>query len=341
MSNPYDEAETLSRVDRSTLEAYAECPLSARLSEGSSPTFAMISGNEVHHAISQVIMEWIDDPTMSRSEMADKIRSQLNYSRPDVQPDVVRGGSRAAWEIAGLFAPLSPLHVLRYDGGTGKRSGQLSHQLGTLPLIVTCEVDLLLATASKQQVIMLDWKSGWKQWSASAVADSFQFQFYAAMVLHNYPDVLSVLTKILNTRTNTWTYEIEFTRSDLDRYMGRINTTAAEWWKHRESATENVPAWPGREKCERCRVAQMCPKGDFVYVSNPIESVREFHALKAKVAEWEAILEKHVRDTGADIETPDGLRFGFNKPKRTTKPKSALYSVKTTGETDEVSDAST
>lgn len=338
MSNPFD-AELLPRVDRSTLEAYSDCPLSARLSEGASPSFIMTSGNEVHHAISEIITEWIDDPTMSRGEMADKIRSRLNYARPDVQPDAVRGGSRAAWEIAGLFAPLSPLHVLRYDGGTGKKSGQLSHQLGTLPVVVTCEVDLLLATASKQQVVMCDWKSGWKQWAASSVADSFQFQFYAAMVLQNYPDVLSVLTRILNTRTNTWTYEIEFTRSDLDRYMGRIHTTASVWWLHRNSDIAKVPAWPGREKCEFCRVADKCPVNDVVKLDDPVKAVRELHALQTKLDASQAILEKHVRDTGKDIETPDGLRFGFDKPKRNVKPKTTLYTVKTTGETDTSSDA--
>lgn len=328
--------DDLPRVDRSTLEAFADCPLAARLSEGSSPTMAMTSGNEVHDAISEIITEWIDDPSMSRGDMAERIRARLNHSRPDVQPDVVRGGARAAWEIAGLFAPLSPMHVLRYDGGQGKLSGQLSYELNTLPIVITCEVDLLLATASRQQVILPDWKSGWKQWTANAVADSFQFQFYAAMVLHNYPDVQSVIVKILNTRTNTWTYEIEFSRIDLDRIMGRINTAAAEWWKHHKTPLEKVPAWPGREKCEWCRVAHKCSIADVSTLEDPVQAVRDLHALTAKVATAETMLEKHVRDTGKDIETPDGLRFGFDKPKRAMKPKSALYSVKTAaGDSDE------
>lgn len=327
--------DDLPRVDRSTLEAYANCPLSARLSDRASPTFAIVSGTETHKAISDAITEWIDDPTMNRCEMAEKIRANLNYSRPDVQPDAIRGGSRSAWEIASLFQPLSPAHVLKYDGGEGSRSGQLSFELRTLPVVVTCEVDLLVATASRQQVVMADWKSGWKQWTANGVADSFQFQFYAALVLQTFPDVQSVIAKILNTRTNCWTYEIEFERSRIEQYMGRINTAAAEWWKHHKSDVAKVPAWPGREKCEFCRVASRCHAADVELSADPVEGVRTLQALAAKTTAIETALIKHVRDTGRDIETPDGLRFGFDKPKANRKPTAALYAVKSATETEE------
>lgn len=332
---PYELVDDMPRVDRSTLEEYAKCPLSARLSKELPPTPAMESGNGVHAAVSDAITEWLDDPTMRRAELADKIKANLRYSRPDIQPDVVRGGERAAWEIAGLFNEISPMHVLRYDGGTGKRSGQLSTELKTLPVIVTCEIDLLLATASKKQVRLLDWKSGWKQWTATSVSASFQFQFYPALVLANYPDVESVLVSILNSRTNNWTCEIDVTRDSLPAYMARIGSAASEWYQQQAKPIDNVPAWPGRDKCEHCRVASQCHAADRELSSDPIELVRTLTALQAKSESIEAILAKAVRDTGRDIETPDGLRYGFDKPKRATKPKPALYSVKTNGETDE------
>lgn len=330
--NYQEETET---VDRSTLEAYASCPLSARLSENAAPTFAMTSGTEAHNAISEVIGEWIEDPAIRRGEMADRIRSRLNHARPDVQPDAIRGCERSAWIIAGVFDRLSPSHVLRFDGGTGARSGQLSHELTTLPVVVTCEVDLLLATASRQQVSLRDWKSGWKQWTSTSVAESFQFQFYAAMVLQNYPEVESVAVQVLNTRTAEWTYEIEFTRSDLPRLMGRINTTAATWWLNRSRPIEQVDAWPGVEKCDWCRCAARCTAANREANGSPVELLSTLQALQAKSEAIAGILEKHVRDTGRDIETADGLRFGFNKPKRATKPKAALYAVKSKPEETE------
>lgn len=330
---PYE--DDLPRVDRSTLEAYAACPLSARLSADALPTMAMVSGTEAHRAIGEAIESWTEEPTMRRGELADLIRRGLYYSRPDVQPDVVRGCERSAWAIAGLFDRLSPSHVMRYDGGRGAKSGQLSYELKTLQAVATCEVDLLLATASRQQVSLIDWKSGWKQWTAASVADSFQFQFYAVAVLHTYPELESVLVRILNTRTADWTYEIEFTRADMERLMARVNMAAHHWYLNRSRELSKVDAWPGVEKCDWCRCAARCTAANRESTGNPVELVATLQAMAAKSAAIEAILEKHVRETGSDIETADGLRFGFNKPKRATKPKAALYAVKTKPEETE------
>lgn len=56
-------------------------------------------------------------------------------------------------------------------------------------------------------------------------------------------------------------------------------------------------------------------------------------ATQAKLDALTEIAKAHVAKTGKDIVSASGAAFGIGKPKRQTKPKQSLYTVKGT-ETD-------
>jgi hypothetical protein len=85
------------------------------------------------------------------------------------------------------------------------RSGQLAADLipadddrGAVRL--TSELDLLMATASEEELDWCDWKSGWKWWTATDVRDAFQFQMHAWLIFHRFPTVSRINCRVFMTR---------------------------------------------------------------------------------------------------------------------------------------------
>jgi PD-(D/E)XK nuclease superfamily protein len=145
-------------------------------------------------------------------------------SRPDVQPQVVQALRRTFPIIEHLTThpnnlPRASEDLMRYDGGEGQHAGQLAADIlpalddgSRGPVRGTGELDLLLATVSPEELEMVDFKSGWREWNAGEVAESFQFQMYAWLVLQNYPAVQRVRVRVYITRAGEFTGAVEFTR---------------------------------------------------------------------------------------------------------------------------------
>ena len=148
------------------------------------------------------------------------------------------------------------------------------------------------------------------------------------LVFENYPDVDMVRVTIWNLRENRKSYSVEFLRSDKMAIESRVRHAAGLAVMHSQ-AEKAPPGWPTTEKCEMCSLAMRCNVADTMLVVSPEFAdalVDQLVALNAKSAGIEKALTKIVADRGEDIETPAGNRFGFEKPKRKTKPKAVLYS---------------
>lgn len=111
-------------VDRSTLENYLDCPLSARLRESAVKSADLIAstGNEVHEAISEALKSYIDafvgsDKLPRPSDIRESIERGTWHSRPDVQPDVIRATRYALHTIAKTIGEIQPDAILAFDGG--------------------------------------------------------------------------------------------------------------------------------------------------------------------------------------------------------------------------------
>lgn len=316
-------------LDRSTLEDWATCPAQARLKSAgvaTQETDAMVSGSEAHKALSQAIADHIDTAgELPPDALADAIQSAARSTRPDVQPDACDALYRAAWSIGRYIYGIHPHNVMRYDGGEGDRTGQMTkiYTVGNDEVDVTSEVDLLIAGPAPTVLHEIDWKTGRTPWTATKIAGSFQFQCHAVLIFEHYPDVRELELIVWDTRRNQRTQPVVFKRSRLRQYDTRVRSTVALWHKHHDDP--DPPAWPTVEKCELCPVAARCPMATETVAevaTDPFAALRQLIVKSQDVDTLKKALVAHV-DAHGTITLPDGVSFG--RVPSTRKPTAKFY----------------
>lgn len=340
-------------ADRSTLERYMTCPLSARLHKDvKSAGIIAAVGSEVHRAISAAIVSYVESHyspghSVQVRDLREIIESESWQSRADVQPQAVRAVKYGMHLIANVIGNVNPQSILAFDGGDdvhvpvvvdGKTlmrslSGQMEYDipLGNETIRLTGEVDFLHSTKVEGLLKLHDWKSGWKTWSEDDVADSFQFQIYALMVLGTYEDVERVDVIIHDTRKNKSTMPTPFVRSDMGRLRMRVMSAIGDWYKNSRIPIESVEARPSREGCRLCDAASLCrvcDKDIKDIKTDPAAAVDRLYVLQRAIEEIEETLKIVVIEKGSDIVTESGNAYGIRAPKREMKPKSKLYQPK-------------
>jgi len=318
-------------LDRSTLENWATCPARAKAIADKlvvDASDAAASGQEAHDAISQMIADHVDSSgSLGPQDLRLSLENAAAASRPDVQPDVIRGLRASLWGISQFVARIHPHNVLRWDGGTGERSGQLAHDFKGM-CRATAELDLVYAGPSPKLLHEVDWKTGNKPWTVGDVANSFQFQMHAFLLLSNYPDVDAVEIAVWDTRRNERSYPVVFDREHIGQWESRIRSAIGYWWQYRNSATP--PTWPTQEKCATCPAIQICTAASAdlkLIASDPRVGVQTLAFLETRVDALKKLLSAHVDKQGADIVCEDGTCFGRKKPASKRKPTAALYST--------------
>lgn len=317
-------------LDRSTLERAAECPFQAHaVAKGLVKDLkaCMDSGNEVHGAFSAAVHDWIDsDGQVEPHDLLSTIEFHLANSRPDIQPDVLQGGRASMWAWVNFIKDIHPDNILAYDGGEKQqRGGQLAWDMPDLGVRVTSEIDLLIAGDSIETVDEIDYKSGWKEWTATEVKYSFQFQMHAALILRAFPNIAAVNTSIWNTRSNNKTYKVAFARKHLNDFESRIRQAVISW----RSSLEHPPAWPAYDKCAMCPAAMLCPEVTAEIrdvAADPKKALLQLVALDAAHTKLSKLLGARVKELGHDIVSGDAA-YGLQKPKASRKPTAALYAV--------------
>lgn len=321
----------LTILDRSTLEPYSVCPAQARFRETGlirSVGRAAIVGQEVHDALSKTTQAYIRERGLLRpQEIASELEMNLRETRPDVQPEAIKAFQYSVWSWSKFLADIHHTNILRYDGGTGDKSGQLAMDYESLGLRVTSEVDLCYATPAPEVIEEVDYKSGWKFWSEKAVAESFQFNLHALLLFHVYPAVQCVRVRIWQTRINGLTYAVEFKRERIKEYDTRIQMAIAEWHRNRSKLPEKAEAWPSREACSICEASALCPAADRDIAESPEDQLRQLIAVEAKADALKELLNKWVDATGEDV-TCNGVAYGIGKPKANRKPTKSLYQLR-------------
>lgn len=326
-----DDEIILPALDRSTAERYGNCPASGRIVDlGLVPTAndCTNSGNEVHACLSTLIDLYVDARgEMTVGEMADTLTGEMHKSRPDVQPDVIDALKYSIWPFCRFLDEIGPARIVRYDGGRAEKSGQLSHNIPSLGVCYTSELDLLYSGPSKKILHEVDYKSGFKKHTAKSIASSFQFQSHAFLVFKNFPDVDVLEVSIWHTRNNAIAYTVEFHRKDLPAFEARIYRAAMEWKAWSKAELENIPTWPSAEKCRLCDGAAHCPiNPPRTCAENPELFLLSYNALSVALEQMDIDLAGHVDQTGQDIVTDSGLCYGVNKP-ATRKPSPSLYTL--------------
>jgi hypothetical protein len=273
--------------------------------------------------------------------MADEARGYLNGSRSDVQPEAIKCARASLYEWSRYIVNLSPANILRWDGGKGERSGQLSWDMPDLGLRITSEIDLLHASPSPELVIEVDYKGGNKLYSVADVAASFQLSaVHPWLILHNYPHVNAVMVKVWNTRRNRVTYPVEIRREQLSEIAARIRSAALYWKQYHNSLPENAPTWPSLEKCSMCECAAICPAANrdmAQLVGDERGFVDQMVATEAALAKMKDLAKARVKQLERDLEGSGSNRFGTHKVKERS-PTATLYQVKSTTEDEQESE---
>ncbi len=314
-------------LDRSTIEPWAECPKQAAMLEQKLVTPMAIRdvGAESHEAISQTILEFVDSRgNLTEKDLSNALYGYLQAARPDVQPDVIASLHTGFWRLVRTIWKTDPTSIICFDGGEGDKSGQLAFDIPTLRKTVTSELDLLLATPSKQVVREIDWKTGYKRHTADVVAASFQFQLHALLIFENYPEVEEVETFVWDTRFFTEARPVSFLRKNLDAYRYRVMKAV----EMREVHRQNPPGWPSIEKCPTCPAVLLCDVvGQDVKqpLADPVAAVNALVALESRADALKKLLATHVDATGEDIAA-GGVAFGRRKPAE-KKPAAKLYEI--------------
>ena len=330
-------------IDRSTLEAWQSCPFSGYARDHRlvlNESAAADAGNESHNAISRAVTMFSDGLIPKLSDFVAEMQYAAEQSRTDVA-DVAAGGVKGAmWPLARhiMYAPSgdprSPLDILRHDGGTGEKSGQLAWEFEDEKhdkVMLTCRVDLLLATASEEEVELNDWKSGFATWSADDVASSFQFGvFYPTLVLLNYPGANAVRVRIWNTRFGAFCSPFVFTRRiHMPAAMRKISAAMSLRAKYFEAIPESVPTWPDPLKCSMCPAVTGCPRIKPITAAG-IDTLEPGAMLESLVVleEATAVIRKRLdgvaKACGGDF-VHGRLSYGISKPKAMKTPARDPY----------------
>lgn len=329
------EPEPLKIVDRSTLERYCVCPAQARYLETGTvnwTTAAMDSGEAVHRAFGSSITEYIQSGgELTPPELEADAMNQLYRSRPDVQPDALGAARGMTWAWSRLVGSLHHENIIAYDGGGESRSGQLAWDIPDLGLRLTSELDLLYAGRAPQLVHEVDYKTGWMKHTAASVAESFQFQMHAWLVLNNYPELEALEVRVWNTRMRRLTLGVEFDRQrDLPQINARVRMLAELYHRYCVADPQDAETWPQVERCAACPVAARCPaagRDAAELASNPGGYVDQITALEAKLAAMKKQAGAYVDASGADIVSDNGNAFGREKPKPVRTIPKGLYST--------------
>lgn len=317
-------------VDHSTLAAFCECPSRGRMVSDGIVTECsrdLLVGQELHDCLARVTKQFIRiGATVTNTELASWLREELAHVRPDLQPSVLDAIRPTVWSWANWLWEQGRLSIMRHDGGEGQYSGQLAVNISGV--LVTSELDLLLATPSPELVRIVDYKSGWSNWDEDAISNSLQFQLHAFLVMTNYEQVESVDVRVWKTRTNSLTHAVRFKRTRMDEIRARLEQAVEVWKRNRQLPLAEVDCHPKFDYCQHCPALLMCEPGQrCTGVFQPPEGLlSELVQLTARCDRITEILSEQVDATGQDV-TVNGHAFGLGKPKANRKPTKSLYSV--------------
>lgn len=331
MAELFLESPPVEVLDRSTLQRTATCPMQARLHRDRKNVL-MDAGSAYHDIVSAAIKNRIGG--MMPMDVRETMKADAEKSRPDIQPDVLSIVRRSAYALVellcfvGMREGRAPEDFMRFDGGEGEQSGQLSAEFDG-SLVLTGELDCLLATPSPAEVELWDWKAGWIHWTPQDVLAEFQFQFYSWLIFENYPAVEVVKSRVFMPRLCTATQPVYFDRSRAVEFRARIASAVEIERQYKSVPLAQVPAWPDPDKCGACDAACRCPLADEDVGDcdkDPQKFLDRFVVLNAKHGRMKKVLSAHVRKTGADIQA-ESFAFGVGRPKSARQPTCNLYSV--------------
>lgn len=312
-------------IDRSDLEAVAVCPHQAQLRTQHAAEIVLndalpVTGSIVH-AIAE---EAIKACGYSLQDAADYFSQELPKAlgRTDLQPDVLRAGKNLANELR-RFATNKVLlceeqitrSIISQDGNRGE-------------VLITTKPDLVLATPTQNSVLVLDYKSGYKQRTNAEARDAFQTDTICWVLRGKFPTLETIHFFYIETRTSSRAYaKIEFnhivggTESEpltVEMVMqARLFEAARHWIEGHDEA------WPEPDKCSMCPVIKWCNLADkdaAAIATDPKAFLDNYIVKQAACDKMIDVMKSYVKDGRIIYGSEKGVRFEFD-PKPRYLPK--------------------
>ena len=313
-------------IDRSRAEKRATCPFQGYWCEQRPESTNKLCqvGQEVHSVAESVLREVLESGDFESlpMELADKLLS----ARPDIQPAVLQ----AARNLLKLISQTAGGKVLRDSNGDPFIEKQIDcnfipTQDGRPVKLTTC---LDFARYGQQEnIIVTDWKGGYKKRSNSEAQESFQAQFIGYVLWQLFPKIDRIDFWYDETRWGTQAYA-RFDRKQI--VIGEITQEQAIKSRIFEACkliyADCRECWPTPEKCCWCDAVMDCLKADApakALSENPAEWVDNIAALQAKIDKMTDYAGEYVKSHGAIKGTNCIFEWKPSKPKFTPK----LYSL--------------
>jgi len=245
-------------IDRSDIEAFAICPLQGKLKkehEGEIELHEPLpETGKIVHGIAEVA---IKSNNFDLQEAADYIAEELPKARPDLQPEILRAGRHLANRLRWSRAT----QVLICEEQITRSLISESNTRGEI--LITTKPDLVLATNKPDTIIIIDYKSGWKERTNQQARDEFQTCVICWCLKAKYPHINEIIFRYWQTRTG----DVAMAYIDLEAVVGGtkdLPLTQEDAFQARifEAVKYyldgNGEAWPSEAKCAWCDVAQWC-----------------------------------------------------------------------------------
>ena len=253
-------------LDRSTLEAYANCPyqghciLNGDKDEAGAAGQIGIEG----HRIAEKCLKEAFEQRYSGDELqtfADDAIQEIAQSRPDIQPDLIKAAKYLAEQIAHI--PIE--RILTDKDGKPFIEYQIDYELcktrdGRPVKITTC-IDLAFSY-KPDSIHVHDWKFGWRKYSKDDAETDYQPCHICYILFQMFPDVHTIHFWYVQPRYGTKAYAV-YRRSDEIPSMPHL-TTEMMLLSRINSAVQLCvdgvqDAWPEEKKCLWCPVIYKCP----------------------------------------------------------------------------------
>jgi hypothetical protein len=303
-------------IDRSDLEAIADCPHQGQLLKKHTIeiTNPLPVAGEIIHKIAEEAISFCD---YNLQEAADTFAEELPKAlgRTDLQPDIVRGGKNLANELKRFGAN----QILLCEEQITRSIMPATTDKGEI--LITTKPDLVLATGKSDALIVLDYKSGYKQRTSQEAKDAFQTATICWVLRGKYPEVNTIHFWYLETRT----FSRAYARIDFDAVIGLNELTQEMAFQARlfeaVRLLDSDEAWPSESKCAMCPVTQwckLCDKEIKDIAKNPKKYLDSYIVKQARCDEMLKAMKAFVKD--GKVIYGSEQRFVFD-PKPQYKPK--------------------
>lgn len=338
-------------IGRSELEAFL-CPFRGAVKHQgivSDVSHDADAGTECHRVIAAAVKaRAVDGATPFRlRELMDDLATR---APAHVQPRVVETIRGMKYKIVEIITTLpdtglarNPEDLWKYDGGEGDSSGQLTATLipeadGNPRVDLTCGVDLIVPTVSPKELLVYDYKTGWREWTATEVKQSFQFaRFYSWVIFSRFP-AIDKIGFIIVMRGGECTSIVHIERKDMYAIGQQLLTLVGDYLRWKDAPIDtgatgirwphNPPQRPDARECCYCPALQKCPAGKRTaaeIATDPRALLGLIMVGQAQVDEATEMLKTIARESGGDIVCGE-LTFGQNKP-TTRKPNAKPYAI--------------